>query len=90
MTELQRGHHDHDQLIRHDQLDFPFLDLLDLASLANERLTAVQRAELALAQDLPRTVVLGTYSTATGSEHSTLDPIDVAGRNEKGELEPEA
>jgi hypothetical protein len=42
-----------DQLIGDDQFNLPFLHLLDLTALANERLTALKRAELTLAQHLP-------------------------------------
>ncbi len=86
MALFQSRHHRANQLIRHHQLDLPFLDLFDLPCLANERLTAVQWAKLASAKHLPSTVVIVTDSTATGSEYGTLHVFDVTGWNKKAEL----
>ena len=86
MAEFQRGHHSHDQLIRHHQLDFPFLNLFDLPRFANKRLTAIQWAKLAEAQHLPRAMIINTDSPATGSEYGIFDLFHMTGRNEKAEL----
>jgi len=86
MTELQRSHHRHDQLIRDHKLNLPFLHLLDLPRLANKRLTAVQRTKLTQAKHLPRTVVIITDPPTTGSEHSAFDHLDMAGRYKKAKL----
>ncbi|TDV62428.1 hypothetical protein EC915_1078 [Pseudomonas sp. LP_7_YM] len=53
VTVPERSHHLLYQPISNDQLDLPFLDVFDRSSLPNERLTAVQRAELTLAAYLP-------------------------------------
>lgn len=86
MAEFQCGHCGHDQLIRHHKLNLPFLDLLDLATLPNERMTALQWAKLTAAQHLPRTVIVSPDSPTTGSEYGAFDHIDMAVRNKKAEL----
>ncbi len=86
MTELQRRHNSNDQLIRHYKLNLPFLNPLDLPSLANKRLTAVQRSKLAQTEHLPRTVIIITDPPTTGSEHSAFDHFDMTVGNKKGEL----
>jgi len=86
MALFQSRHHRLDQLIRHHQLYFPFLDPFDLPRFANERLTAVQWAKLALAQHLPRAVIVSPDPPATGSEYGALDHLDMAVRNKKAEL----
>lgn len=86
MTQFQRCHNSNDQLIRNNKLNLPLLDPLNLPRLANERLTAVQRSKLTNARHLPRTVVIVTDPPATGSEHSTLDHLDMTVGNEKREL----
>jgi hypothetical protein len=53
MTALERSDRLLDNLVSHNELDLPFLNLLDLASSPDEWLTAVQRAELTLAEHLP-------------------------------------
>ena len=86
MTELQRRHNSHDQLIRHHKLNLPFLNPLNLPRLANERLTAVQRSKLARPKHLPSTVVIVTDPPTTGSEHSPFDHLDMTVRNKKRQL----
>jgi hypothetical protein len=86
MTQFQRCHNSNDQLIRNNKLNLPLLDPLNLPRRANERLTAVQRSKLTNARHLPRTVVIVTDPPATGSEHSTLDHLDMTVGNEKREL----
>lgn len=68
MAALQCSHRRSNVLVSHHKLDLPLPYVLDLASLPNERLAAVQRAELALAEDLPGAVVIGAYSPGTGGE----------------------
>ncbi|QIQ70996.1 hypothetical protein HBB04_01360 [Pseudomonas coronafaciens] len=53
MTLFERHYRLRDQFVRNDQLDFPFVHLLDHATLPEKWLTAIQRAELALAEHLP-------------------------------------
>jgi len=86
MTELQRRHNSHNQLIRHDKLNLPFLDTLNLPRLANKRLTAIQRPKLTRAKHLPGTVVIVTDPPTTGSEHSPFDHLDMTVRNKKRQL----
>ncbi|MNR15135.1 hypothetical protein D3C85_1316520 [compost metagenome] len=86
MALFQSHHHRANQLIGHDKLDLPFLNLLDLSGLANERLTAIQRTKLTQAEHLPRTVVIVTDSAATGGEYGTFDLFHMTGRNKKGKL----
>lgn len=86
MTQFQRRHYSNNEFIRNNKLNLPFLDPLNLPRLANERLTAVQRSKLTNAKHLPRTVVIVTDPPATGSEHSTLDHLDMAVGHEKREL----
>jgi len=86
MTELQRRYSSNDQLIRHHQLNLPFLNPLNLPRLANERLTAVQRSKLASAKHLPRTMVIVPDPPTTGSEYGFLDHLDMTVRNKKPEL----
>lgn len=86
MAGLQSRHHPTNQLIAHDKLDLPLLDPLDLPSLTNERLTAVQRPKLTRSRHLPRTAVIVTDSPATGSEYGFLDHLDMTVGNKKREL----
>ena len=86
MTELQRRHNSHDQLIRHDKLNLPLLNPLNLPRLTNERLTAVQRPKLTRPKHLPSTVVIVPDPPTTGSEYSVLDHLDMTVRNKKTEL----
>ncbi|MNG29719.1 hypothetical protein D3C84_1151970 [compost metagenome] len=86
MALFQSRHHRTDQLIRHHQLNFPFLDLFDLPCFANERLTALHWTKLTQAQHLPCAVFVSTDSPATGSEHSAFDHFDMTGRNKEAEL----
>lgn len=86
MTKLQSRHNSNDQLIRHHQLNLPFLNPLDLPRLANKRLTPVQRSKLARPKHLPGTVVIVTDPPTTGSEHSPFDHLDMAVRNKKRQL----
>lgn len=86
MTEFQRCHNSNDQLIRHDKLNLPLLNPLNLPRLANKRLTAIQRSKLTQAKHLPRTVVIVTDPPTTGSEYSVLDHLDMTVRNKKREL----
>lgn len=86
MTLFQSIHHRANQLIRHHKLNFPFLNLLDLPRLPNERLTALQWTKLTQAQHLPCTVIISPDPPTTGSEHSTFDHLDMTGRNKKTEL----
>lgn len=86
MTQFQRCHNSNDQLIRNNKLNLPLLDPLNLPRLANERLTAIQGPKLTRAKHLPRTVVIVTDPPATGSEHSTLDHLDMTVGNKKREL----
>ncbi|SDP53106.1 hypothetical protein SAMN04489798_6129 [Pseudomonas arsenicoxydans] len=86
MTLLQSHHHRTNQLIRHHKLNLPFLNLLDLPRLTNERLTAIQWAKLTKPKHLPRAMVISTDPPTTRSEHSTLDLLHMTGRNKKAEL----
>lgn len=86
MAEFQRGHHGHDQLIRHHQLNFPFLNLFDLPRFANKRLAAVQWTKLAQTEHLPRAVIISTDPPATGGEYGAFHVFDVTGWNKKAEL----
>ncbi len=83
---LERSNHRLYQLIGHHQLYPPLFDLFDHAALPDKRLTAVQRAELTLAQHLPGTAVVVTDASAACGEHSSLDHLHMAGRDEEGEL----
>ncbi len=53
MALLKRQHCLLNQIISHDQLDLPFLHRFDHSALPDKWLTAIQRAELALAEHLP-------------------------------------
>lgn len=86
MTLFQSHHHRPNQLIADHKLNLPFLNLLDLPRFANERLTAIQWTKLTQPEHLPRAVIISPDPPATGSEHSTLDHLDMAGRNKKTEL----
>ena len=86
MTEFQRRHNSHNQLIRNDKLNLPFLNPLNLPRLTDKRLTAVQRSKLTRAKHLPRTVVIVTDPPTTGSEHSPFDHLDMTVRNKKRQL----
>lgn len=86
MAKLQRRHNSNDQLIRHDKLHLPFLNLLDPPRLTHERLTPVQRSKLTRPEHLPGAVVIVTDPPTTGSEHGTLDHLDMTVRNKKREL----
>lgn len=86
MTKLQSRHNSNNQLIRHHQLNLPFLNPLNLPRLTNERLTAVQRSKLAQTEHLPGTVVIVTDPPTTGSEHSPFDHLDMTVRNKKRQL----
>lgn len=86
MALLERGDDLTNQVIGHHHLDLPFLHLLDLTALPDERLTAVQRAKLALAKHLPGAVIVVANSPGTRGEYGGLDLIDVTGRHEEGEL----
>lgn len=86
MALLQSHHHRTNQLIRHHKLNLPFLNLLDLPRLTNERLTAVQRAKLTKPKHLPRTMIISPDPPSTRSEYSTLDLLHMTGRNKKTEL----
>lgn len=86
MALFQSRHHLPDQLIRHHQLNFPFLNLFDLPRFANERLAAIQWAKLTLAQHLPRAVIISPDPSATGSEYGAFDPFDMTVGNKKAEL----
>jgi len=86
MALFQSRHHRANQLIRHHQLDFPFLDLFDLTRLPNERLAAVQWTKLTQAQHLPCAVIVSADSSATGGEYGTFDHFDMAVGNKKAEL----
>lgn len=86
MTLLQRGNDLMNQLVSHYQFNPPLFDLLDHSALPDERLTAVQRAELALTQHLPGTAIVVADASATRGEHGLLDRVDVARRNEEGEF----
>ena len=86
MTELQRSHNSHDQLIRHHKLNLPFLNPLNLPRFTNERLTTVQRPKLTRPKHLPGTVVIVTDPPTTGSEHSPFDHLDMTVRNKKRQL----
>ncbi|MNE92383.1 hypothetical protein D3C80_1900990 [compost metagenome] len=83
---LERRHHRFDQAVFDNQFDFPLFHLLNHASLPEKRLAAVQRAELALPQSLPRTAVIVADSPATGGEYGTFDSLDMACRHEEAEL----
>ena len=86
MAQLERRHYSNDQLIRHHQLNLPFLNPLDLPCLSNKRLTAIQRSKLASAKHLPRTVVIVTDPPTTGGEYSPFDHFDMTVGNKKPEL----
>ncbi|MNM38953.1 hypothetical protein D3C81_497220 [compost metagenome] len=83
---LERSDHRLNQRVGHHQFHSPLLDLFDHPALSDERLTAVQRAELALAQHLPGTTVVVADAPAASGEHSGLDHVHMAGRDEEGEL----
>lgn len=70
MAQLKGSHHITNQLVTNDKLNLPFLNPLNLPSLTNKRLTAVQRSKLTRPKHLPSTVVIVTDPPATGSEHS--------------------
>lgn len=86
MALFQSRHYRANQLIGHHQLNLPFLDLLDLPRLTNERLAAVQWSKLAQALHLPRTVIVSTDPPATGGEYGTFDHLDMTVGNKKAEL----
>ena len=86
MAELERNYHSLNQIISDDQFNLPFPHLLDLTGLPDERLAAVQRAKLALAQGLPGAVVIIADSSATGGEYGIFDHVHVAWGNEEAEL----
>ena len=86
MAVFQGSHHRTDQLIGHDQLNLPFLDLFDLTCFTQERLTALQWTKLALALHLPCAVIVSADPSATGGEYGTFDHFDMAVGNKKAEL----
>lgn len=86
MALLQSHHHRTNQLIRHDKLNLPFLNLLDLPRFPNEWLTAIQRAKLAKAEHLPGAMVVRADPSATGGEYGTFDLFHMTGRNKKESL----
>ena len=86
MTKLQRRQNSNDQLIRHNKLNLPFLNLLDLPRFPNERLTAIQWTKLAEAEYLPGAMIISADPSATGGEYGTLDLFHMTGRNKKAEL----
>lgn len=86
MAKFKCGHNSHNQLIRHHQLNLPFLNLLDLPRFPDKRLTAVQRPKLAEPKHLPRAMIISPDPPTTCGEYSTLDQLDMAGRNKKAEL----
>lgn len=79
-------HHVLNQFVSDDQLDLPLLYRLDHTALPDKWLTAIQRAELALAEHLPRAVIVSADSPCTRSEYGVLDLVHMARRNEEGEL----
>lgn len=86
MAQLESRHHSANQLIRHHQLNLPFLNPLDLPRLANERPTAIQRPKLTRPEHLPRTVVIVADSPTAGSEQGVLDHLDMTVGNKKAKL----
>lgn len=86
MTLLQSHHHRPNQLIADHKLNLPFLNLLDLPRFTNKRLTAIQRSKLTQPKHLPSAVIISADPPTPGSEHSTLDHLDMTGRNKKAEL----
>lgn len=86
MAAFERVDDLNDQPVSHHKLHLPLLDHLDLAGLPEVRLTAVQRAELALAEGLPGAVVIIADTSATSGKHSGLDLFDMAVGDEEGEL----
>lgn len=86
MALLERHHHALNQLVSDDQLDLPLFHRLDHTALPDKWLTAIQRAELALAEHLPRAVIVSADSPCTSSDYGVLDLVHMARRNEEGEL----
>lgn len=86
MAAFERVDDLNDQPVGHHQLHLPLLDHLDLAGLPEVWLAAIQRAELALTEGLPGAVVIVADASATGGKHSGLDHLDMAVRDEEGEL----
>ncbi|MNJ73369.1 hypothetical protein D3C77_701550 [compost metagenome] len=86
MALLERSDHRRNQCVGHHQLHPPLFDLLDHAGLPDEWLAAVQRAELTLAQHLPGAAIVVADASAASGEHSGLDLLHMAGRDEEGEL----
>ncbi len=86
MALLERHHHRGDQAVFDNQLNLPLFDLLDHASLPEKWLAAIQRAELALAERLPRTAVIVADSPPSGGEYGTFDSLDMTWRHEEAEL----
>lgn len=72
MALLERQHHLLNQIIRHDQLDLPFFHKLDHSALPDKWLTAIQRAELALAEHLPRALVVSAIRPAPAANTAFL------------------
>ncbi|MCI3944251.1 hypothetical protein K0038_01259 [Pseudomonas syringae] len=86
MALLERRHGLLNQLVSHDQLDFPFLHRLDRAILPDKWLAAIQWAELAVAEYLPRALIVSADSPCTRREYSALDLVHMTRRNKESEL----
>ncbi len=86
MALLERQHRLLNQIIRHDQLDLPFFHQLDHSALPDKWLTAIQRAELALAEHLPRTLIVSADSPCPSSEYGVLDLVHMAWWNKEGKF----
>lgn len=86
MALLERQHHLLNQLVRDDQFDLPLLHRLDHTALPDKWLTAIQRTELALAEYLPRAMIVSADSPCTSSEYGALDLVHMARWNKESEL----
>lgn len=86
MALLESHHNRLDKVIGHNQLDFPFLHLLDHSCLPEKWLTAIKRAELTVAEHLPCALVVSADSPCSSSEYGALDLVHMARRNKEREL----
>ncbi len=82
----ERQHRLLNQIIRHDQLDLPFFHQLDHSTLPDKWLAAIQRAELALTEHLPRALIVSTDSPCPSSEYGVLDLVHMAWWNKEGKF----
>ncbi len=86
MALFESRHHALNKVIGHDQLDFPFFYLLNDSTLPEKWLTAIQRAELTVAEHLPCALVVNADSPCSSGKYGALDLVHMALRNKEREL----